>query len=328
MGSIALSVLDRSSIRGEQDRAAAIRDTVRFARQAESLGYQRFWVSEHHSVPGVAGSAPTVLATAIADATERIRVGTGGVMLPNHRPLVVAEQFGVLEALHPGRIDLGIGRSLGFTGGVRAALGAEATTDFEQRVTELLGYFDAASGPYPGVHAFPAEGAHPPVFLLATGSGAQLAARLGLALVIAPVRGTEQLLERIAEYRTAFVPSARLSAPYVLLSTSVAVAETTAAARRLLLPEAWSTAYSRTHGVFGPLEPADTVLARSWSERQRASIEETLGQQIYGTPLEVGERLRELLARTGAEELLITMSTFDRAEMLDSYTRLAELDLP
>ncbi|WP_461031036.1 MsnO8 family LLM class oxidoreductase, partial [Streptomyces sparsus] len=153
-----LSVLDRSLVRAGEQPGSALRDTVRFARDVEGLGYHRFWVAEHHGVPGIAGSAPTVLAAAVAAATSRIRVGTGGVMLPNHVPLVVAEQFGVLQALHPGRIDVGLGRSVGFTDGVRRALGADrdAADGFDERIGELLAYLD-------GRTALPALPALPPL---------------------------------------------------------------------------------------------------------------------------------------------------------------------
>jgi len=160
------SVLDRSRTRTGEDRAETLRATVRFAQQAEALGYHRFWVSEHHSVPGVAGSAPTVLAAAIASTTSRIRVGTGGVMLPNHQPLVVAEQFGVLEPLFPGRIDMGLGRSVGFTDGVRKALGCDKSDadDFTRQLEQLLGWFTGEQTAHPQVHAHPAEGLRPAPF--------------------------------------------------------------------------------------------------------------------------------------------------------------------
>ncbi|MGW1347614.1 MsnO8 family LLM class oxidoreductase, partial [Kribbella sp. NPDC002412] len=155
---VPLSVLDRSRTRVGESEAETLRQTVELARQVEELGYKRFWVSEHHSVPGVVGSAPTVLAAAVAAGTSRIRVGTGGVMLPNHRPLVVAEQFGVLESLFPGRIDMGLGRSVGFTNGIRRALGVEkdAAEDFAAQVQELLGYFEGTHQDQ--VHARPGEG--------------------------------------------------------------------------------------------------------------------------------------------------------------------------
>lgn len=322
--SVPLSVLDRSSIRRGQAPAEAVRDTVRFARRMETLGYHRFWVAEHHSVPGVAGSAPTVLAAAVAANTSRIRVGTGGVMLPNHQPLVVAEQFGTLEALHPGRIDMGLGRSVGFTGGVRAALGRgkEDAARFDEQIRELLGYF-AGTPVHRGVHGIPAEGLRVPAFVLATGAGADIAADAGLALVIALLSGVGRAAERIARYRAAFRPSSLWPRPYVIVSTAVAVADTRQRARELLLPEAWSLVHSRTRGVFPPLLPAAEIPEPT--EREASLLSDVLRGQIHGTPESVRDELAELVERTEADELLITMSTYDRGDMLDSYTALAEL---
>ncbi|MGW4486114.1 LLM class flavin-dependent oxidoreductase [Amycolatopsis sp. NPDC004368] len=316
-----LSVLDRSPARRGRGSAQALRDTVAFAREIEALGYHRFWVSEHHSVPGVAGSAPTVLAAAVAARTERIRIGTGGVMLPNHRPLVVAEQFGVLEALYPGRIDVGLGRSVGFTDGVRRALGQgrEAADDFGGQVRELLAFFRGDQTAYPGVHAIPAEGLNLPTFLLATGSGADLAAELGLPLVIAPARGEAAMVEAIRRYRD------QAAEPYVVVSTSVAVAETAEQARRLLVPEAWSTVYSRSHGVFPPLSPADEILALPMTDRERTRLDDIVASQIGGTPAEVTDRLGRLVETTGADELLVSTSTYDQAARVASFAALAEL---
>jgi luciferase family oxidoreductase group 1 len=329
------SVLDRSRIRQGQAPSGALRDTVAFARQVEKLGYHRFWVSEHHGVPGVAGSAPTVLASAVAAATSRIRVGTGGVMLPNHRPLVVAEQFGVLESLHPGRIDMGLGRSVGFTDGVRRALGRDkdAADDFPALLEELLGYFtgEAAGGGSEGpswrVHARPPEGLRVPAYVLATGSGADHAAAFGLPLVIGAVRGEERMLRAIDRYRERFRPSAQAREPYVIVSGVVAVSATPDRARRLLVSEAWSAAYSRTHGVFPPLEPADRILSRAMSPRERTLFDEAMRDRghIAGTEDEVAAALDGLLARTGADEFLVTTSTYDRAELLGSCRRLARL---
>ncbi|MEV4870300.1 MsnO8 family LLM class oxidoreductase [Streptomyces syringium] len=324
-----LSVLDRSRTRQGHDPGEALRDTVRFARRAEELGYHRFWVSEHHSVPGVAGSAPTVLAAAVAAATSRIRVGTGGVMLPNHRTLVVAEQFGVLESLFPGRIDMGLGRSVGFTDGIRRALGTdkEAMADFGDQLAELAAYFTDGPRPHPGVHARPAEGLRVPAFVLAGDSGADVAASAGAALVIGGLQGEDRTLSAIDRYRTAFRPSAWRRHPYVVLAGNVAVADTTEAARRLLIPEAWALAHSRTHGVFPPLAPAEEIetLLTGASERERGFYEAGLRGHIFGTEEEVAAALDTLVARTGADELLITTSSYDREALLDSYGRLAGL---
>jgi luciferase family oxidoreductase group 1 len=320
------SVLDRSPVRRDGGPSRALRDTVAFARDIERLGYHRFWVSEHHGVPGVAGSAPTVLAAAVAGATGRIRVGTGGVMLPNHRPLVVAEQFGVLEALHPGRIDMGLGRSVGFTAGVREALGhgKDAAGGFGAQIRELLGFFTGEHA-FPGVHAYPAEGLRVPPFLLATGSGADLAAELGLPLVIAPVRGERVLAEAVTRYRDGFRPSQWAREPYVVVSTAIAVADSAAEARKLLVSEAWATVYSRSHGVFPPLAPPAEILALPMTGRERARLEETLDGQISGTPAEVADRLGALVEAAGAGEVLATTAAYDQSARLDSFAALAEL---
>ncbi|MFE7561695.1 LLM class flavin-dependent oxidoreductase [Kitasatospora sp. NPDC057500] len=321
-----LSVLDRSRTRRGEEPAQALRDTVAFAVEAERLGYHRFWVSEHHGVPGVAGSAPTVLAAAVAAATSRIRVGTGGVMLPNHQPLVVAEQFGVLAALFPGRIDMGLGRSVGFTDGVRRALGREkdAADRFPEQLAELLSWFDPAARGPGGVHARPAEGLDVPAFVLATGAGADVAAGAGLPLVIAAARGEEAMQAAIDRYRARFRPSARAERPYVVVSGTVAVAPTEERARALLVPEAWSTAHSRTHGEFSPLEPVDEVLARPMTPRERTAFEQSLDGHLAGTPERAAADLAALMERTGADEFLLTTSTYDRAELLTSYRLLAE----
>ncbi|RMB85891.1 LLM class flavin-dependent oxidoreductase [Streptomyces shenzhenensis] len=322
------SVLDRSRTREGRPHAEALRDTVALARELEALGYHRIWVSEHHGVPGVAGSAPTVLAAAVAAATRTIRVGTGGVMLPNHQPLVVAEQFGVLEALYPGRIDMGLGRSVGFTDGVRKALGRDkgAAEDFAAHLDELLGWFRGGSPT--GVHARPAEGLRVPPFVLAMGEGAGIAARMGLPLVIGDLRGRERMLRGIDAYRTRFRPSPWASQPYVVISGTIAVAGTEAAARRLLVPEAWSMAYSRTHGTFPPLPPAEAVETRAMTAKERGFYESGLTGHVAGTEDRVGHELETVLEETGADEVLVTTSTHDRAALLDSYRRLARIVRP
>ncbi|MEV7792078.1 LLM class flavin-dependent oxidoreductase [Streptomyces sp. NPDC087512] len=319
------SVLDRSRIREGRTGAEALRDTVALAREAERLGYHRFWVAEHHGVPGVAGSAPTVLAAAVAGATRRIRVGTGGVMLPNHRPLVVAEQFGVLESLFPGRIDMGLGRSVGFTDGVRRALGRdkEDAEDFDAQLAELLGWFRGTSPT--GVHARPAEGLTVPPFVLAMGEGAAVAARAGLPLVIGDLRDRDRMRRAVDRYRAAFRPSEWSREPYVVVSGTVAVAATPEAARRILLPEAWSMARARTRGAFPPLPPAEDVEARTMTAKERELYEAGLTGHIAGTGEQVAGELESLLEETGAQEVLVTTSTYDREALLDSYRRLARV---
>ncbi|MFJ7592439.1 MsnO8 family LLM class oxidoreductase [Streptomyces sp. NPDC097617] len=322
-----LSILDRSRTRQGQPAPQALRDTVELARTAERLGYHRFWVSEHHSVPGVAGSAPTVLAAAVAAATHRIRVGTGGVMLPNHQPLVVAEQFGVLESLFPGRIDMGLGRSVGFTGGIRRALGRDTgdADHFEEQLTELLGWLDGTQQAHPDVHAHPAEGLHIPAYVLATGEGAGIAARAGLPLVVGDLRSRERVSGIVEAYRKAFRPSARVAEPYVVVSGTVAVSATEEEALRILVPEAWSVAHSRTRGSFPPLRPAEEIEALKMSPKERELYEGALAGHVHGTEDQVAAQLSEVAALTGADELLVTTSTFDRTALLDSLDRLSRI---
>ncbi|MFJ8196526.1 LLM class flavin-dependent oxidoreductase [Streptomyces sp. NPDC096152] len=325
IASARFSVLDRSRTREGRPGAEALRDTVRLAREVEALGYNRFWVSEHHGVPGVAGSAPTVLAAAVAAATSRIRVGTGGVMLPNHRPLVVAEQFGVLEALFPGRVDMGLGRSVGFTDGVRRALGRgkNDADDFAAQLDELLGWFRGTSPT--GVHARPAEGLSVPPFVLAMGEGASIAARAGLPMVIGDLRDRQRMLRGIDRYRAAFRPSPWAREPYVVISGTVAVAATPDEARRILIPEAWSMAHARTHGTFPPLPPAGRVESLPMTAKERGRYESGLAGQLAGTEDQVAHELETVLKETGAQELLVTTSTYDRTALLDSYRRLARI---
>ncbi|MEK9520737.1 MsnO8 family LLM class oxidoreductase [Streptomyces sp. NPDC087908] len=324
-GGVRFSVLDRSRTREGEDAPRALRDTVDLAREVEALGYHRFWVSEHHSVPGVAGSAPTVLAAAVAAATSRIRVGTGGVMLPNHQPLVVAEQFGVLESLFPGRIDMGVGRSVGFTDGIRRALGRdkEDADRFGEQLVELLGWFTGEQSAHPQVHARPAEGLRVPPFVLATGEGASLAAATGLPLVIGDLRGRDRLLAAVETYRSSFRPSAWSPEPYVVIAGTVAVAATEAAARRLLMPEAWSLAHARTLGAFPPLLAPGAIDGLTMTERQRGFYESGLTGHVHGTAEQVATALGQAVRETGAQEVLVTTSTYDRTALSESYRGLA-----
>ncbi|MFJ3904957.1 LLM class flavin-dependent oxidoreductase [Streptomyces sp. NPDC090025] len=336
LAGIRFSVLDRSRTRDGEDPGVALRATVALAKEAEALGYHRFWVAEHHSVPGVAGSAPTVLAAAVAAATSRIRVGTGGVMLPNHQPMVVAEQFGVLESLFPGRIDMGLGRSVGFTDGIRRALGRDKddADRFGEQLDELLGWFTGGQTAHPQVHARPAEGLRVPPYVLATGEGAAIAAKAGLPLVIGDLRGRARVQEAIEGYRSAFTPSSWSAEPYVIVAGTVLVARTDAEAARLLKPEAWSMAWSRTRGVFPPLLPPEAIErferaegpeGSGLSEKQRGFYEAGLRGHVYGTPERVAAELARAVTGTGADEVLVTTSTHDRDALLRSYRELARL---
>ncbi|MEX5303703.1 MsnO8 family LLM class oxidoreductase [Kocuria sabuli] len=327
LSDVALSLLDRANTRRGSTESEALAAVLDRAERAEDLGYHRFWVAEHHGVPGIAGSAPAVLMAAAAARTRRIRIGSGGIMLPNHQPLVVAEQAATLEALHPGRIDLGVGRSLGFTAAVRDALrtGTEAADRFGDDLADLLAHL---SGTAP-VTARPRDHAATPVFVLATGAGVRIAARAGLAVVLggpALVRegpaGGVAVLER---YRAQFRPSSWWPAPYVVVSANVAVARTREAARRLLLPEARALALSRTRGEFPPLEPAELAEPDALPARERALVEESLAASVHGTAPEVRAQLEHLVERTGADELLVTGGAYDLDAQAASDRRLAAL---
>ena len=320
-----LSLLDRSRTRAGEPDAAALAGTLDRAVRAEELGFGRFWVAEHHGVPGVAGAAPAVLLSALAGATTTIRLGSAGVMLPHHQPLVVAEQFATLSAFAPGRVDLGLGRSPGFTPPVRRAL-RETERDFAADLAELRSYLTGTAEIT--VHPQPAEPV--PLHVLATGRGLQVAAELGLPVIVGgPLLGVagdpEPGRVALAGYRRAFRPSAQQPEPRVSVSLDVLVADTTAEAEELLLPEAWAMAQARTTGAFPPLEPVAAIRAVSWTPRQRQYVEQTAAGAIAGTPSQVESRLAELVDRTGAAELVASSSTYDRAALAASDAALAQL---
>ncbi|ASU58421.1 MsnO8 family LLM class oxidoreductase [Nocardiopsis dassonvillei] len=318
-----VSLLDRSRTRGGESDAQTIATTVERAVRAEELGFHRFWTAEHHAVPGIASSAPTVLLAAIGARTRGIRLGTGGVMVPNHSPLVIAEQALLLEALFPGRIDLGLGGSLGFTAPIRRALGRTALGEGEypaevERVREYL-------GGRAGITAKPSV-APPPVFLLAVRNGLALAAELGLPAVVGgPVLRDP---DRITAYFEDFRPSPAAPAPYLVVNVDVAVAETEERARDLLLPEAWAYADSREVGEFRALRPVEEVrrlLGETSRERKRREVQGWMDSAIAGTPDQVADALTDLLDRTGGSEVLANVSTYDRDEVQRTDEFLASL---
>ncbi|WP_296604045.1 MsnO8 family LLM class oxidoreductase [Nocardioides sp.] len=318
-----LSLLDRSRTRAGRPEGEALTGTIERAVHTEALGYDRIWVAEHHAVPGIASGSPPVLLAAIGARTGTIRIGSGGVMLPHHQPLVVAEQFRMLDALHPGRVDLGIGRSLGFTPPVRRALrhGAEALDTFESDLAELRAYLaDTAD-----VTARPATGRRVPVHLLATGRGLEVAARLGLPVVVGgPVLDSAEIGERLAAYRRDFRPHEG-STPSVTVSLDVTVAETDAEARALALPEAWAMARSRQTGEFAPLETVDAIRAQPWSSQLRGRVESSLDRAVLGSPATVRRALEQLAERTAADELMISTSTYDRDALFASDAAVREI---
>jgi len=304
---VRISLLDRSRTRRGEPDSAAVVGTVERARRAEQLGFHRFWVAEHHAVPGIGSGAPTVLMAAVAAATERIRVGSGGVMLPNHQPLVVAEQVGVLAALYPGRIDLGVGRSLGFTAPVRRALRSDERDTFREDLDELRAHL-AGTAP---VTARPRLDEPVPLFVLATGKGLAVAGDLGLPVVVGgPMLDDPAAL---ADYRARAGAAAQ-----VIVSADVLIGDP-----ELALPEAWALAAARTTGEFPPLEAPDPD--RRMTDRQRVAVDKALARTIVGDEGTVAERLDDLLTRTGADELMISSSTWDRAALAESDAGVAAL---
>jgi luciferase family oxidoreductase group 1 len=320
-----LSLLDRSRTRIGEPDVAALHGTVSRAVQAERLHVDRFWVAEHHGVPGVAGAAPAVLLAAIAGRTTTLRLGSAGVMLPHHQPLVVAEQFATLSAFAPDRVDLGVGRSPGFTPAVRRAL-RETERDFSADLAELRGFLTGTAG----IALHPQPAGPVPLHVLATGRGLQVAAELGLPVIVGgPLLGVagdpEPGLEALSGYRRAFRPSAQQPEPRVSISLDVLVADTAAEAADLLLPEAWAMAQARTTGTFPALEPVAAVRAAARTPRQQQYLEGTAAAAVAGTPAQVEARLAELLDRTGAAELVAASSTFDRTALAASDEALAAM---
>ncbi|MGY0386265.1 LLM class flavin-dependent oxidoreductase [Nocardioides sp. WG-D5] len=321
---VRLSMLDRSRTRTGYPEGAALTHTIERAVAAERLGYHRFWVAEHHAVPGIASGAPPVLIGALGAHTSTIRLGSGGVMLPHHQPLVVAEQFLMLDALYPGRIDLGLGRTLGFTAPVRRALRQDLDDPdtFAEDIEELRGYLDRTAA----VTARPAAAQQIPMFVLATGHGVALASKLGLPVVVGgPVLDSPRLDEVLGAYRKDFRPSSRAAEPSVMVSVDVLVADTDAEAAELALPEAWAMARSRQTGEFGPLEPVAAIRSQTWSNQLRERVEAHLARTTAGSADTVRRRLDRLAETTGADELLAFTSTYDRDAQLASDAALAQI---
>jgi luciferase family oxidoreductase group 1 len=330
--SVPLSVLDLAPVPAGGTAADALQATIELARRAEELGYHRFWVAEHHNMPGIASSAPPVLIGHLADVTSRIRVGSGGVMLPNHVSLVVAEQFGMLEALHPGRIDLGIGRAPGTDQVTAAALRRSpegiSADDFPEQLTDLLGFF---SGEWPDGHPFaaitavPGEGNMPSLWLLgSSGYSAQVAGLLGLPFAFAHHFSAVNTLPALALYRQQFRPSATLGKPYAMVAAAVVCAETDERARWLAAPGGLSFLRLRS-GRPGPLPSPEEAAAYPYTELDRDIIGSRQSSHIIGSPETVRRGLEELLQATGADELMITTTVFDPADRMRSFELVAEI---
>jgi luciferase family oxidoreductase group 1 len=329
---VPLSVLDLAPIPEGGTASGALRATVELAQRAEDLGYQRFWVAEHHNMPGIASSAPPVLIGHLADATARIRVGSGGVMLPNHVSLVVAEQFGMLEALHPGRIDLGIGRAPGTDQVTAAALRRSpeglSADDFPEQLGELLGFFSGEwpdGHPYAAIAAVPGQGNSPSLWLLgSSGYSAQVAGLLGLPFAFAHHFSAANTLPALALYRDRFRPSGTLQRPHAMIAAAVICADTDERAQFLAGPGALSFLRLRS-GRPGPLPSPEEAASYPYTSLDREIIASRQSSSIVGSPETVRRGLTELLAATDADELMITTMVFDPADRLRSFELVAEI---
>jgi luciferase family oxidoreductase group 1 len=329
---VPLSVLDLAPIPDGGTVADALGATTELARRAEELGYQRFWVAEHHNMPGIASSAPPVLISHLAAATSRIHVGSGGVMLPNHVSLVVAEQFGMLEALYPGRIDLGIGRAPGTDPATAAALRRSpeglSPDEFPEQLSDLIGFFSGEwpdGHPYASITAVPGKGNIPGLWLLgSSGYSAQVAGLLGLPFAFAHHFSPANTLPALALYRQRFRPSAELAEPHVMVAANVICAETDGRAQYLAGPSGLSFLRLRT-GRPGPLPSPEEAAAYPYTDLDREIIESRRSAAIAGSPDTVRRGLAELLAATDADELMVTAQLYDPADRVRSLELIAEL---
>jgi luciferase family oxidoreductase group 1 len=323
---IPFSVLDLTPIVQGGDAALAFKNTLDLAQHAERWGYLRYWLAEHHNMPGVASAATSVVIGYVAGGTQTIRVGAGGIMLPNHAPLMVAEQFGTLESLYPGRIDLGIGRAPGTDPVAMRALRRSLLSDvdgFPNDVLELLRYFKP-SEPGARVRAVPGAGLRVPVWILGSSLfGAELAAALGLPFGFASHFAPALMRQACERYRSKFRPSEYLHAPHVMLGLHVFAADTDEAAERCLssLQQAF---VNLRRGQPSTLPAPVDGFADGLTPAERAGLDETLECTVVGSPNRVKEGLAEFIARTGADELIISSMIFDHAARLRSYELTAQ----
>ncbi|MEN3110753.1 LLM class flavin-dependent oxidoreductase [Uliginosibacterium paludis] len=321
----AFSVLDLSPVTLGSDAAQSFRNTLDLAQHAERWGYHRYWLAEHHGMPGIASAATAVVIGHVAAGTSTIRVGAGGIMLPNHSPLVIAEQFGTLASLFPGRIDLGLGRAPGSDQAVARALrrSPDSGDEFPQDVTELLAFFEPASEDQ-AVRAVPGEGLDVPVWILGSSLfGAQLAAALGLPFAFASHFAPAYLMQALDIYRSRFKPSARLEKPHVMLGFSVFAADDQQDAE--LLATSMQQAFVQLRsGRPGKLPPPVADYALSLPAHHRAMLESARLCSATGTKEVVRAGLEAFIAQTGADEVMITCAMYDHAARLRSFEIAAE----
>jgi len=323
---VPLSVLDLAPIPLGSTPGDALRNSLDLARHAERLGYRRHWVAEHHNMPGIASAATAVVVGHLAAGTSTIRVGAGGVMLPNHSPLVIAEQFGTLEALYPGRIDLGLGRAPGTDQLAAHALRRDpmSANEFPHDVQELQHLF----GPvHPGqaVQAVPGAGLEVPLWILGSSTfGARLAALLGLPYAFASHFAPTDLLAALELYRRDFRPSAQLAEPYAMAGLNVFAAETDEEARRLFTTPQQSWA-NRVRGITGPYPPPLDDIEAYWTPAEKAQASAMLTYSVVGSPESVRAGLEQFVELTGVDEVMAVSAIFDHGARLRSYEILAEV---
>lgn len=323
---IPFSILDLSPILEGSDAAQSFRNTLNLARHGERLGFQRFWLAEHHGMPGIASAATAVLIGHVAAGTSTIRVGAGGIMLPNHSPLVIAEQFGTLESLFPGRIDLGLGRAPGSDQLTARALRRNLASDadqFPQDVVELMDYFSAEQRH--AVRAVPGAGLHVPIWILGSSLfGAQLAAALGLPYAFASHFAPAQMMQAIALYRANFKPSAQLDKPYVMLGFNVFAADTDEEAQFLATSMQQAFVNLRS-GRPKRLQPPEAGYLNRIGPQEKAILDQVLSCAAIGSNNTIKPVLEKFIAQTGADELMITSQIFDHTARLRSYEITAEI---
>ncbi|GAB3299206.1 LLM class flavin-dependent oxidoreductase [Parasphingorhabdus pacifica] len=327
---VPLSVLDLAPVGADISPSDALNTTTELARATERWGYHRFWVAEHHGMPGIASSAPSVLLAHLAAATRTLQLGSGGVMLPNHAPLVVAEQFGTLEALHPGRIDLGIGRAPGTDQSTARALrrttGPLSADDFPQQLGELIGFLNdefPIDHAYADVHSVP-NGSSPSVWLLgSSGFSAQVAGALGLPFAFAHHFSSQNTLPALDLYRQSFEPSSVLDEPYSMIGVQAIAADTDEEALELARPIALSMLRLR-RGNPGRMPSPKEAAEYPYDELESSFVQNWLDDAVHGSPGTVRAGLDELRERTGVSELMVTANVYDRQAKLRSFELIAE----
>jgi luciferase family oxidoreductase group 1 len=322
---IPLSILELVRVTQETDARGALDNARDIAAHAETWGYRRIWVAEHHNMPGIASAATAVVIAHVAAGTKTIRVGAGGIMLPNHAPYVIAEQFGTLERLFPGRIDLGLGRAPGTDQLTLRALRRtpEAAESFPQDVLELQAFL-APLAPGQRIQAVPAAGTNVPIWILGSSHfGAMLAAELGLPYAFASHFAPDELIPALAIYRSRFKPSDQLDRPYAMVGVNVIAAETDKEARRLATTQQMSFT-NIFRGARGLSQPPIDDIETYWSPAEKGQAMRMLARSIVGSPDAVHEGIKALVAETQADELIVVSDVYDHAKRLRSLELIAE----